>query len=1020
MFSRQEGRCRRAGTSVPPAPLCVASFVLACLVLVTFGGRVVAAQQNGSASTERRDPPEDEFARERKILLGASGSDNEVAVIVAKLVRSDDARGHELLQSTLAAVPERAPLTVALEVLRSLGREMGIDADAALRESERARVERRFEFYRSYVPHIVGLCARQPDLVDSGAKVSGAKVSGAAKPEASDKSDATVTALRIELKAFLARLPEDGRRKVLAETWKRSDDPTAKVGLRLAGLSEDPGLAPEVAKVLAEPLLRDEARLALADLTWRAKPFEDLADFESFWAEHRGLSSTELATRAARAARDLGRQHSAELEAERARLTTKLLENSTLLLEQLLSAPLPPWKRIGALLDDADLRPMRGAMLDAFAATLLRRGEPKDEIRPTLGELAALRDNLQQQFEKAEDADRGPLLAAWALSAKWSGGNVAKDIVDRLLGFLAARGGPVATERLFALLEHFPEERVREQVFAALAKPENSSSLAAGIACLRKLGFTERGALVERGTTFFDMLVRDPQQPVKVREAALDALGESAGAHRAALQRLEALATSDEGKSGGTDTAPLAENLRMTALQWAVLQGRVWLQRLEKDDLKVRTSEELAFLFACLDDPAPRIRQESAKALSAYPGDVSRFTKEQIQDFSRSVIGRAGLALSRETNLACARQGLELLVRHAERSGLADASLARLVAALVAWSREEARRRDLLQPLQAVYRPDLASLAKTDVASPQVMLDHARALGAARLHFEQGVVLAAPSLAAVDVAARRDDAEAVAMAVLAEQRAALVLDLFESQGSQSGGASPSDVGSLILSAQRGLVGLTKERPLATLALAETNLERAESSAAVDLMDRWWKSVGATAAEPLQQRARLLTARALIAAGKPRDAIDQLAGDARSEARLLVAEARLAAGDASAAVTEVSALLDDPALAPLTIERARNVCVEALLGVGRLDEAAQNLARWPAAPSGVEKDRRALLEQRLTAMRAAKVGSEGDGAKRTDVDKSGGAVPNRDPIPQRSAGPGKDADAPPSEASGQKL
>ncbi|HMQ23421.1 MAG TPA: hypothetical protein PKE00_13075, partial [Planctomycetota bacterium] len=348
----------------------------------------------------------------------------------------DDARAHELLQSTLAAVPERAPLTVALEVLRSLGREMGIDADAALRESERARVERRFEFYRSYVPHIVGLCARQPDLVDSGAKVSGAKVSGAAKPEASDKSDATVTALRIELKAFLARLPEDGRRKVLAETWKRSDDPTAKVGLRLAGLSEDPGLAPEVAKVLAEPLLRDEARLALADLTWRAKPFEDLADFESFWAEHRGLSSTELATRAARAARDLGRQHSAELEAERARLTTKLLENSTLLLEQLLSAPLPPWKRIGALLDDADLRPMRGAMLDAFAATLLRRGEPKDEIRPTLGELAALRDNLQQQFEKAEDADRGPLLAAWALSAKWSGGNVAKDIVDRLLGFL--------------------------------------------------------------------------------------------------------------------------------------------------------------------------------------------------------------------------------------------------------------------------------------------------------------------------------------------------------------------------------------------------------------------------------------------------------------------------------------------------------------------------------------------------------------------------------------------------------
>ncbi|MCB9890615.1 MAG: hypothetical protein H6832_08710 [Planctomycetes bacterium] len=990
MVVTRDGRCLGAGSCVSrfftlPGALRTLALV-SCLFVprrvaaVPVGVPVVAcipAAQTSTSTEERRDLPKDEFARERKVLLGGGpSSDSEVSVIVAKLVRSDEAKAHELLSATLDAVPARASLSIGVEVLRALVREIGIDADAALRDEERARIERRFEYYESYVGRIVALCARQPGILTSGTNPRG------------DTTGHDPAAYRNLIRAFLMRLPDDVRRKALARTWQRADDPSARIGIRLAGICDDPRLAPDLARLLAEPSSREAARLALADLTWRAKPFEDLADFESWWADHKDASSAELAVIAARAARELGKEHRAELRAERERLQAKLLERSRELVGQLLGAPLPPWKRIGVVLDDPDLTELRASLLDDFADGLIRRGAPTDAIRPTLGELGVLRDHLAEQFGQANDDERGALLAAWTMSSKWSGGTAAKEIVDRLLGFLAARGGPVSLERLFTLLEEFPEDRVREQVFAALSRPENTSALASGIQCLRKLGLSERSSLVERSLDFFDAVVRDPQQTAKVRESALEALGEIASSQLAALQRLEGLvAPPDE-----AEAAPLADNLRLTALQWAVLQGRVWLQRMGNDELKARASADLKFLFACLSDASSRLRQESAKALSSYPGDVSRFTKEHVQEIGRNIVGRLGRALANESQLACARQELESLVRQAERAALEDVALAQLVSSLTKWSRDETQRRELLVPLRPVYRQDLASLVKPDGASPAVLIEHARAFGETRLILEQVLVLRAPVLVAADANCGGSEADDKGLRTIAMQRAHWILDITEQRASGALTEDVEDFDEFLVSAHRGIEAVMPERPSGTIALASTLLDRKASQAALELLERWWKTVGQRAPAPLQGRARLATARASNDVGRPSETLTMLAGDARPEAKLLVAKAQRQSQELEGAEALLVDMVEDPSLDPLIVEQARNAYLEVLLDGNKLDQVESLIAKWPTATSVRERDDRAKLEQRLASMR--------DGTGRTKNAEAAGEGAGPDKRPSR--------------------
>lgn len=948
MWKTKDGRS--LGIRVTPSFAFVLLVALAVVPAPAQGVSAVpgSSKADGQATASKADGV---FAKERRQLLGSKSiAASETAIVVAKLVRSDDVRAHELLRETLAAVPERVSVATGIELVRALVRELGVDVDDGMREEARARVERRLEFYRDYVRPIAELCVRNADLLDKDLGAFGRDV-----------------------RAYLTRLPHELRRRALAAMWKRPDDPAAKMAIRFAGASQEPDLAPELASLLSEPTLRDAARVALGELTWRVRPFADLADFEKWWQEHKGLTFRELTQRAAASARELGRLHRAELDAERTRLREKLLGRSRELLRALVAKALPDWKAIGALLADEDLREIRAPLLDELAASLVDRGAPTDEIRPTLGELSVLRDRLATEFRTSVDAERASLLAAWTLCAKWSGASAAKESVDRLLGFLVAGGGPVPLDRLFSLLQQFPEDRVREQVIAALEKPENVAALQAGLSCLRRLGSPGLAPLVERSLALLERVVRDGKLATKTREDALEVLGEIASTELAALQRLESLVV------GGSESG-LADGLRVTALRWAVLQGRSTMQRLGNGQLTQRATDELAFLYSCIRDASPRVRQESAKALAAFPGDVSNFTKEQIEDFARNIVGRVGLSLASETNSTCARHKLEVLVRQAERANVASVSLRHLVAAVATWTRDEKMRRDVLLPLQKLYREALAKLSLSEDLAPAVLIEHADALGAARLWFEQARILGAPALVATDAKlATKPDGLDVQTPVHCKKRAESILELCELR--RSGAASEEllggDLDTLVTSAENGIRLLIQDRPAAAVVLAEAHLARKESQAAASLLEAWRKDHEARVPEDLRRRARLVAARALVATGKPTDAIALLDGDARPESRLLVAEARLAAGQAAEAVVDLGRIVADARLAPELVERARNAYLEALLATGKLRDATSALERWPMSPEGAERDRRQLLVRRLQLLRdAAKKTSPG--------------------------------------------
>lgn len=938
------------------ARMLVAAFsAFACLALA-FPAALRAQGVTAAPGTARDGRPKvapDGYANERKVLLGGKATTAEIAIVVAKLARDDDAKAHGLLRETLAAVPDRVLFHTAHEILRTLVRELGVDVDARLREKERARVEARLPFYVAYVAPLADLCVRQS-----------ARILDARDPFA------------IDCRAYLVRLPTELRRSALTALWKEPQKPVARMAVLLAGRSEDPSLAPDLARLLAKPALANAAREALGDLTWRAKPFRDANDFGAWWKTHEGLSFGELTRRAAAAARELGRAHEREIDVVRADLRKRLLERSRLLLRAMLASKLPPWKEIGEVLTDSELATMRAPLFDELAGGLIARGAPEADIRPTLGELAALRDRLDADFDASAESERASLLAAWAMCAKWSGATATKQAVDRLLGFLAARGGPVPVARLFELLLQFPEDRVRAQVLAALEREENRSALSAGLACLRKLGAPTNAPLVERTLGLLESVIRDGQASADDRERALEVLGEFANVGDSALERIEAIV------SRNTEKEPLADPIRLTALQWAVLQSGARMQKLTNGHLLEHAKGQLEFLFSCLDDASPRLRQEGAKALAVFPSEVAKFTKAQVEDYGRKIVARVGRALVTESSLGCARQEIDALVRQAERAKISGAAISHLVAALSSWSRDEVQRRNLLIPLRPRYRQDLAALSKGATTSAALLVQLATRFGEARLYYEQALVLRAPAFSTLEAellgAKEELDPDAPQIAT---KRAEFILALSELRIEGATGAEliGGDLARLATSAAEGMRLLSVDRPQAGVLLAECYLAKSDSEQAERVLADWRKAHAANVSDDLRRRAALVAARAMIASGKPREVAKLLAEDRRPIARLVVAEALLAAALAPEALQELRPLLDGTGLDASQREHARNHYLSALLKTKKFREAERLVVGWAKLPDGPVRQRRELLLRELESARSNGGGKAANGS-----------------------------------------
>ena len=975
------------------------------------------------------------IARHRKTLLGpkpaAIGSPERDTAMRALVRMAEPA--HRVLREMLDAFPdpEIATHDTVARFLTILSAELSVDLEsgAAARGGEEANAKfaQRIEIYQRYVPKLLALDLRLDGVArrngkspgsasggkggdgtagaksgaaqdsgtkattnrDGGTRTGGAQGTGqdatgkAAKATTSQQQPASAggdapqdprsAVVRQRIQAFIRRVPADARREALKKAISEASRVDLRAAaVRYAGKTQDPKIAPAIAGLLSVPDLQAPAREALRLLTWRAKPFADAKDFETWWAEHGDRAYEELTLRAAQRAQEAIRELEAAQAKERARLQALLAERSVLVVELAVAQAEPRWGLVLAELERHEAGGGADAVLARFADTLAQR-EVSDKASKSV-DLVKLHDFLRGRAQASTSANKAAgigLLRAWIECARLLRGEANNNAETFLLGQL---GDGTAQPELFALLARFAtSQRVKLAVVKVAESLQDNVALGAALDCIASLVFDasndEEKALRERVSKLLVGKVLDAKRPHAIREQALRGLGELGPV---ALPRLRALVVSAE--------QGLRKDLmlRLTAFQWSVLHAAPSWQGLTGDQLRDAAAEHLGFLESCLADAEARVRLSAAQAFGRFPPSNVNFDPDQLRLLVRKLIASVGARLADEEDLGTIKALRETLVAQAERVDEHGFALQHIVAALLRWHGDAAKRKNLASAITALTQDEQRLL--------QGPIDTEAGIVVAKRFVDAGLAdhamywLVAPSLVKLDRDADKGNGDpdvAKEIRKRAGERTALVLRVLQGLDTDFAkleGSRREQVGAMLRTCDSGLRKVVTEHPAAVFALGLAHADKKAHGDARRAFQLLITSKAAGISDALRTTARLALAREAIADGKPNKAVEALAGRSDVASLELIGRAQLNAGKNAEAATAFRQVLGkkDGSLSPQLEAQCRLGLIDALLKQQKLEGVAKLLATpVPADPK--LRDRHSLLKAEFEKQQKAKKG-----------------------------------------------
>ncbi|PIE22693.1 MAG: hypothetical protein CSA62_10895 [Planctomycetota bacterium] len=962
-----------------------------------------ASQPKGVAAKPGRGKLQKRLAQMRRKLLGPDhtrpGGEEHSAAWVA-LLGMDQPAAHAIVQELLGKHREQEflPKKVLDRILQRLNENIpGHLSDLRLAAmDEDPSVRRWMEIYRSYVPVLLRVIAERP-AAEQGfyEQLLGRFLRGL--PGSSRR--ATLRPWIEGEAATLAAVPSKFRTSLRA------------LAARCAGSSEDLDFAP----VLAAQL--DAARGAwlaalqegLLRLTFHSLPFRSKAQFERWSKENDGASHSELAKRAALAAK----AQRDELSAEYTRELTQLAQEQVRLA---LHLDPPLWGTLESLLKRPSLSGQQESLLEVAYQALTKRSLDRKSLNGSLPDLRSLHRWLEEGFAagtgpKKKRAPNLAWLSLWARSSLLLGDEARQLCVKRLLHELSSLAEG-SEGRLFELLAAFPVPAVRKRVLSRtsdLLASGKSAALGPALSCIEALGPGADEAL--RATTealLADCVTRSSlDEPL--RQRALDLLGSIR--RDSVLGRLRSLVLS--GKGGRSSEKELGEGMRLKAFAWAVTQSRNQLGQLQRSELQDAAKAQLDFLLsASRVEAAPRVRLAAVRELGRFPPSPRSFEEDARQGMGMRILSALLLRLEAEREGSFVRAILDSMQEQASRNRSESLGLQLIVRSMGFLSargpsyagvaaEDVQRRRRLLSEHQQRYREALAALSGGHQVPAKVALALGSQLAKAALEQEALLLLASPplrrGLAGTDYELGKSVSWSEVEAQGFRSQWAQLLLAALAAGEASGRVAPSAAycQAAVLAGQSALRELGAERPDALFVLARALVlegKGASAAAARKLLTRFLAQVSAE--DKHHAAARQLLGRSWLGSGDAAQAIKALQGVNTAGAKRLLAKAYLQGRDYPAAAKLYDALARIPQLGPDEKLGFELGAIQARIEIGEaLDALAKRLAAIKPGDDAELQSRLQALQKRLAERRkqaAAKAGGAKGKARKTTGSKTSGS------------------------------
>ncbi|MEZ5988741.1 MAG: hypothetical protein R3F30_06390 [Planctomycetota bacterium] len=905
----------------------------------------------------------------RKALLGAEREPEgspKIEVAVRALAEAGNDEAHAILKQVLASFQETSevPASTTRMVIDVLGDRLAIDLD--LKEGDQRR--RRLELYDSYAPLLLTIYA------DKGSTANG---------------------FRPPIQRWFSLLPDEVARASLTRFLRKPEPETIRAAVEVAGYTEDPALAVEVAPFLENLELRSLAQETLGRLTLRIQPFTSLEEFRVWEQKNRGLSYDELARRTALESLELARR----FEKERQELARANEDKAFFLVKRILalglSQPTPPWGEFMFLLESKDLVRHRAAILEELYRGMKARGLEPAQVKPSLKDIEKLLAFVKQGWETAPGPDRNSWLGAWAWLAYLAGGADAEEVTGVLLGKLESSLDPDGVNRVVELLTLFPSDGVRAKVLEqVLARRlvEDGTGVHAGIRCLAGLGVPTQKELVVKLRDLLLTCVRDRKVPLEARDLAIDILGELG--HELVTAALQGIVQPhDRRVAKAAPVEHLEEPLRLKALAWGNTKIASELQAAPPKELDKLVQAELDFLLQCIWDASPRLRKEAARALEDFPPAVLPLKAEERRNHAQQVVSGIGGSLAEEADPGCIEQFLKSLLKQAKTHEVGATAIQRIVEAMARWAGEAQTGpewRKQLETQAATLDEALGTLVRGKGVQPVLLLDEARRLLEARLTSTAQVLLDNEVLDGLEqptpaAEANRERLERERVELQRRRNMAFV-DLLRITGGldRLGAERRQRVAQLLVRYQESLRTLQVDAPEVLVLLAQAHAQQNDHRTAVTLYQAWRDGPGSDAPVAERQRVRRLQAGSHYQLDEYKQAAEILAGLTDLESLLLRGRALVRSEQWQEAESLFRSLLDNPVLPDKGREREEaslGLC-EALLGLDKLDELSGfEAALEPfrdVAVAEAYKSFRARKERRIQELEKGDGKAAGDG------------------------------------------
>ncbi len=839
-------------------------------------------EDHGGARPRQTKPSQNRIALYKKFLLGPDPKpemSEERRLAILSLVRNPAPQAHAVLQEVLALAgnPSRVPRSTVQKICQALTEQEILDLSTTTLVSTGSGDSKKLEIYRSYVPVMIALRAK---------KIG---------------EDPTILPL---IHRFFLLLPTKIRREVLSREVENKDPKLQAAALRIVGITRDLDLAPSIAPLLRDKTLKPIVQESLARLTLRAELFKNEKEFQKWYKAHKGKSFESLAEEALQ--RGLRRGIQAE---EKFRKVVLNFANEAIDLG-LKVRPLPfdSFQSLLSKVEGAQDRALLGKRLFQGLRILAGRngvGLPWKATDPGLKEFFEF---ARKEYAGSQDPKRkGYWLSLATLLGKALGGKSANWARLTLQSILLGKA-PFDLEQTLDLLSLFPSDGVRETILKFINEellqnvplPHRADIMGFAVDVLGKMGPPSDRVLVKGIRELTLRMVRKKGLPMKLREAALDLGGKLDGAGVLEAFQPLVLASSEE----------VPPSLRMRAFGWVETLGTGMLQA-EKGPSSIAVAERiLSFFFKCLGDPESRLREQVCKALESFPPSPKNFPEEKRREWWGRILGRIGKIL-REEKDSHVIDSLRRVFLSAPGNSLPGATvIEHFVGVLLYWG--EKRRADYEKQLP-FFLKDLELLLKSKGLLPKTLVAFARSLKNAGLKRPASLILAAPSLVALDsMAETLPEKQRIEALRIRKERASLLLSLLVEEGIPVDwkDATKTLQAQRILGAKKGLLDLGNESPRAVFYLAWAELFSGNPSKAESLFTRFRNSKPAPSPQILGI-ATLLHAKALLRIGKPRAASALLSSRKDLEGMTLLLEARKAAGDHAGVVSLVQDLLQSP-------------------------------------------------------------------------------------------------------------